>query len=53
MGKTEDKVKRIRFLNGCNVGSERYEVGDTAPDHVLSPATRRAWLDQDLIEWAD
>ena len=53
MPKTDDKPKTIRFLVGANVGSERYEVGDTAPDHVLSPATRKAWMDDGYIEWAD
>lgn len=53
MPETKAKVRKIRFLNGCNVGSDRYEVGDTAPDHVLSPATRKAWMDDGYIEWAD
>ncbi len=42
--------KTITFLVGADVGSSRYEIGDTAPDHVLSPGTRKAWAEQGLIK---
>jgi hypothetical protein len=44
------KARRVRFLVGADVGTERFEVGDTAPADVFRPPTRRAWLDQGLIE---
>ena len=42
----------VRFLVGASVGSKRFEAGDTAPGDTLSPTTRRAWLDQGLVEEA-
>lgn len=46
------ETKAIEFRVGCNIGTDRYEEGDTAPAHVLSPETRKAWLEQGLIRTA-
>jgi hypothetical protein len=47
------KARRVRFAVGADVGSTRYEQGDTAPLSVFPKATGQAWLDQGLIVEVD
>lgn len=46
----QKKARTIRFAVGANIGSARYEEGDTAPAHVLPAPTLKSWLDQGLVK---
>lgn len=52
-----EKQRRIRFKVGADIGTKRYEDGDTAAHSTLKqsmgPATLGAWLDQGLLEEVD
>lgn len=43
------KARTVRFAVGANVGSSRYEVGDTASANVFPAPTLKSWLEQGLI----
>lgn len=46
----QKKARTIRFAVGANIGSARYEVGDTASANIFSAPTLKSWLDQGLVK---
>lgn len=46
-------AKMIRFKVGTSIGAVDYDVDEVAPENVMRPDTRKAWLEQGLIETVD